>query len=203
MNANNTIMISGQTDLSRELFDKFYVPEIDKCVKLGHSFMMGTATGVDTMALEYVHDEVGLGPDRITMVYKKDLVARDDATTIGGNFKTYPDRDSFMTQNTCADVAFVTGTYRSIGSGTMSNLFRRKYGHEIANDLTAHLRQYTDVKSDDQTDCDRYSLYATICKFTCSEKYKDDNVVYPHEIYKIINDACMVPFGSDLYPAKN
>jgi len=199
MKNDNRVMISGQTDLSEEMFDMFYAPVIESHIMQDASFMMGTASGVDAMAKKYLLSR-DVSPNKITLVFKKDVGACVDVTNIGGNFATYPDRDSFMTQNTDVDIAYINGSYMSIGSGTMSNIFRRRYGHTIATALTAHIRGFTPVAQNDDDATIALSLYDVLRKFDAG-----DGVDHSDEIYKMIKDASMLFIADSirLWPQKN
>lgn len=175
------VLISGQTDLSRELFDKFYTPKIQEFINKGASFMMGTASGADTFALELLRDK-GVSADRIEVVFKKDIMPTLGAISVGGNFVSFPLRDSFMTQNTDVDIAFINGSYMSIGSGTMSNIFRREYGHEIATKLTSELRRFTDEVNLGEFNNEKlYEILQKIC----------DDADEPKKLFDLIIGASM------------
>lgn len=130
-------MISGHTDLTKQQFDKYYVPEIDKYIKKGYSFLVGGASGCDTFAQNYLSQL----PVEVTVCDKGDqnnCLFPDNFYHING-FASYPERDNYMTQHSSVDIAWIY--YGSAGSGTCANLLRRKLGDRIARQVINLLRK--------------------------------------------------------------
>lgn len=51
---NQIVLITGSTDLSENLFNKFYVPKINDCIKRGNIFIVGGSIGCDYLAKLYL-----------------------------------------------------------------------------------------------------------------------------------------------------
>lgn len=146
-----TIMISGHTDLSQELFDKHYIPAINaEIFSSDNKFIIGTATGVDAMAKKYLLEDLKVDPKNITVVYK-DNPKSDVCNVVQETFPGYTERDEYMTSHSDLDVVRVYGTLMSYGSGSMCNLIRRCVGNEAANRYRRTIRQYEESEDGDLT----------------------------------------------------
>lgn len=137
--------ISGHLDLTKEQFKEHYVPKLDKAITAGHDFVVGSARGADSMALDYLLDHC---PDtkRITVyihsrnkTLQQKLVNRITKLGIKSirGFKSDTCRDAACTQASTYDIAWVRpkeDTAKLLGdkydpnglSGTEQNLMRRK-----------------------------------------------------------------------------
>lgn len=113
------ITITGHTDLSREDFEKYYVPVIRQY--LGCSFNLGAADGVDKMAYEYLleHSQdvtvyqpaTKRFPGHILPDTPRDITAM-----------TYTERDDKLRSDSDILIGFVRGDFRSLGSGSARNI---------------------------------------------------------------------------------
>lgn len=115
--------ISGHRDLTKEEFNKYYVPKIQSAIKEGGSFVIGDYYGADIMAQNYIVEQ-GYA-DKIT-VYHMFTAPRNLAPGIKniiGGFKDDIERDSEMTRISDEDIAFIRkGRWTS---GTAQNILRR------------------------------------------------------------------------------
>lgn len=121
--------ISGHGWLSKEQFDKYYVPVLERvleCDLSNSEFVVGDFRGVDIMAQQWLVDH---GKAEQLTVYHMLDKPRNLATgceyycnikTIGG-FKNDEERDAAMTAASDFDIAFV---FRK-NSGTERNIKRR------------------------------------------------------------------------------
>ncbi len=131
-----TYFISGHRNISREEFNKYYIPAIEEVLHgdLGSYFVVGDCDGVDYMAQEYL-----LNRGECFSVYhmydrprhfvldgkSKEELELHGVSLIGG-FKSDIERDSAMTRDSNVDIAFIyEGRWTS---GTAQNILRR---HEI------------------------------------------------------------------------
>ena len=134
-------MISGHVDLSKEDFDKFYLPKLKELIKNDViCFVLGGALGADKLAQEFLssrNDNMNL----IVMVYDKqdqNNVCYPNIKHVNG-FASYTVRDEVMTSESTLDVCFVRRK-GGIGSGTFQNVVRRKLGSKTASLLTKIIR---------------------------------------------------------------
>lgn len=137
MESTKTIFISGHTDLSFDLFEKNYIPEIKKYFNQKNSFIIGGALGVDKFTQEYL----ALFDEKVTICDKGNqnnkFVEKFDHKN---GFNSFTERDAFMTKNSDTDIAFLRDDKYAPGSGTASNLIRRKCGEKIAKNVYNLLR---------------------------------------------------------------
>jgi len=103
------VMISGHMDWTQNLFDVYYKPVLHRCLLAGCKFVVGTASGVDTMAQKFLASQ---DPKVDVTVYDKK------------GYSTYAKRDAAMTAASDIDVAFLS-QYGGPGSATAENMFRR------------------------------------------------------------------------------
>ena len=137
--------ISGHLDLTETQFKEHYVSKIDKAIEAGHDFVLGSAGGADSMALDYLLNHC---PDtkRITIYVhsrnkklQQEIVNRVTKLGIKSvcEFKSDTHRDEACTQASTYDIAWVRPkeeTAKLLGdkydpnrlSGTEQNLMRRK-----------------------------------------------------------------------------
>ena len=131
-----TYFISGHRDISKENFEKYYVPAIEEVLNgdLGYNFVVGDCDGVDYMAQEYLLSKgVGFGvyhmydkPRHFVLEGKSEREIELSGVYLIGGFKSDVERDSAMTKNSDIDIAFIEkGRWKS---GTAQNILRR---HEI------------------------------------------------------------------------
>lgn len=131
-----TYFISGHLDLSEEDFRLHYVPKIDNAIEEGANFIIGDAFGADLMAQLYLKEN-NIATDKVTIchMYKKPKNKNpSNYPTIGG-FKNHDEKDSYMTEHSDEDIAYVRSIeeqkrlygdkYRYRISGTEKNIIRR------------------------------------------------------------------------------
>ena len=124
-----TYFISGHLDLTREEFDRYYVPQIDKAIIEGDAcFVVGDAKGADCMAQDYLWLQYKLGEinSRSVTVFHMFTDPRNHYGTfpLKGGFKSDKERDEAMTNASNEDIAWVRPG--SEKSGTAKNLKRRQ-----------------------------------------------------------------------------
>ncbi len=143
LQAGVVVMISGPTKITKTLFDTHYAPLIKVRVDEGASFVIGGAEGVDYFAQELLFE---LGAKYVTVFDKgtQDNCRHKDVFSHQNGFATYPERDRHMTSISNTDIAFVSMS--GGGSGTMQNIFRRKYGADMARELTELIRACTKLE---------------------------------------------------------
>jgi len=124
-----TYFISGHLDLTREEFDRYYVPQIDKAIIEGDAcFVVGDAKGADCMAQDYLWTQCKL--NKITYksitIYHMLVKPRNHIfkfATVGG-YKSDKERDEAMTNASNEDIAWIRPGREK--SGTAKNLKRRQ-----------------------------------------------------------------------------
>ena len=115
-----THFISGHLSLTPAEFELHYRALIDAALEAGDSFVIGDARGADLLAQQYL-----LGKTEAVVVYHMFDAPRNNVgfRTVGG-FQSDEQRDSRMTQDSDADIAWVRpGRERS---GTQRNINRRQ-----------------------------------------------------------------------------
>jgi len=112
--------VSGHLDLTSEEFEEHYVPKIRAAIQEGASFIVGDASGADTMAQRYL--KAALYPH--VTVYHMLTTPRNNAgfPKVGG-YLSDGDRDKAMTKASTTDIAWVRAGREK--SGTAKNLARR------------------------------------------------------------------------------
>lgn len=130
--------ISGHRDITREEFEKMYIPALRKVSieDIDASFVVGDYEGVDKMAMDYLFD---YGYD-FTVYHMFDYprntpnnmeveLCKENGVEFVGGFMTDEARDNAMTIISDADIAFIReGRW---DSGTAQNIKRR---HSIRKD---------------------------------------------------------------------
>lgn len=112
--------VSGHLDLTQEEFDREYTPKIESVHASGGSFVVGDASGADSMFQSYAAEH-GL----LVTVFHMFESPRNNV----GNFPTVggatsdKSRDEAMTMATTEDIAWVRPGREN--SGTAKNLKRR------------------------------------------------------------------------------
>ena len=138
--------ISGHLDLSAEQFRDHYVPYIQKAIEQGHSFVLGSARGADTMALDFLLEQKVNLKKRITVYvfsrnghFQSKTIKRllHLGVKVNHGFMSDTERDEACTKASTYDIAWVRPkeeTAKLLGakydpnrlSGTEQNLIRRK-----------------------------------------------------------------------------
>lgn len=124
--------ISGHRDLSYEDFEKYYIPVIDKVIRIegdDAKFVVGDCEGVDKFAMDYVFSKdichitiyhMFTEPRNIPKATTRVLL---DVLDFRGGFESNEERDSAMTRDSDFDIAFIKdGRW---DSGTAQNIKRR------------------------------------------------------------------------------
>lgn len=121
-----TFFISGHRDITEEEFKKNYVPAIRKAyVNYDAKFIVGDYVGADIIAQNYLLDNIKINPRDITVCHMGDepMNVNEKVINLIGGFKTDEERDSFMTNHSDEDIAFIR--YDKLNSGTAQNIIRR------------------------------------------------------------------------------
>ena len=131
--------VSGHVDVTQQDFDDNYRDKLIEAANSPNStFVMGNAKGIDTMAREFLVEQLGDNNlHRITIYHlgKKSGLQDSRIKTIGG-FKNHNEKDAAMTRVSDEDIAWVRSHEESkilYGSkynpnrisGTQRNLDRR------------------------------------------------------------------------------
>jgi hypothetical protein len=126
-NYMNTYFISGHRNITEEEFEMNYKLEIDAVLYENPNarFVVGDYYGVDIMAQNYLLDQVGIEPERVTVyhMFEAPRNKNEKVVNLCGGFKTDDERDDAMTNASHKDIAFVRD-YSKI-SGTAMNILRR------------------------------------------------------------------------------
>ena len=107
-----TYFISGHSDVTKEEFAKYYIPKILNGIKEKANFIMGDFIGVDTMAIEFLHNFVennsNFTATQVTIYHKKEKLECNffNFNTKGG-FSGIKDRDIAMTNNSTHDILWI------------------------------------------------------------------------------------------------
>jgi len=121
MKQNSRVMISGHVNITEREFFDYYPVRIERAMELGCTIFVGDAPGADSMAQKYLYEREYFKVI-VCHAYNSPRNNFGDFLTIGG-FKSYTERDAFMTKQTSYDIAWVRpGKERS---GTAKNLERR------------------------------------------------------------------------------
>ena len=135
--------VSGHADLSKYEFECEYESKLWEAISKDHAFILGSAPGADTMALEFLIAKSC--PDITVYLFEKNpenyartlKLCQDNKITYKTGWPSYSARDKQMTLDSTYDIAWV----RSIDasklrygekydpkkiSGTQRNLERRK-----------------------------------------------------------------------------
>lgn len=119
--------ISGHRVITQEEFDETYKPTIDYVLETypDCKFVIGDYWGCDEMAQNYLLDEVGINPERITVYHMLEAPRyyNKKVTNFVGGFKTDDERDEAMTNASNEDIAYVRDC--NVISGTGKNILRR------------------------------------------------------------------------------
>lgn len=120
--------VSGHRNITKDEFEKHYVPQLDEAVKLGDAkFIVGDCMGVDFMAQRYL--------DRLEQdvtVYHMCETPRFFVSGLKskGGYTSDFDRDFEMTKNSDVDLTWI----RHMRSGTQQNIERRKWMKQRLNE---------------------------------------------------------------------
>ncbi len=125
--------ISGHLDLTEDEFEQHYIPQIDKALDAGHSFVVGDARGCDAAAQSYLFVNLPFAEYRARVtVYHMLKAPRNHLghCPLKGGFPSNNAKDRGMTEASDFDVAWVRPERHSSVSnrvsGTESNIIRRK-----------------------------------------------------------------------------
>ena len=126
LDISNTYFISGHRDITDEEFDINYVPILTNLAEeYDAKFVVGDYYGTDIMAQNFLMDEIGLDPERITVyhMFESPRNINEKITNKIGGFQSDEERDAAMTAASSTDVAFVRDHTKI--SGTAQNILRR------------------------------------------------------------------------------
>lgn len=123
----HTYFISGHRNITREEFERNYIPEIERVIAEDPEsmFVVGDYHGADIMAQDYLMDFTDIGPDRVVVYCMGNTPANanKDIEHFRTGYESDIERDSAMTDASFRDIAFVRdGGYES---GTAQNILRR------------------------------------------------------------------------------
>ena len=118
--------ISGHRDLTKEEFEKYYVPVIQEVIKNDSnspSFVVGDYEGCDYMAQVWLRNNYR--PDKVTVyhMFTSPRHLASDKFNLSGGYKSDIERDSAMTSISDSDIAFIR--HKRWTSGTAQNILRR------------------------------------------------------------------------------
>lgn len=131
MSVVHTQMISGPLTISKEEFEKYYVPRIESAIFNKHKFIVGDAEGVDQYAQIYLKDRLC----DVTVYHMFDIPRRNlDYPCIGG-FTSDLERDRAMTNASTHDILW----YRS--QEEQKKLYGNKYRYRISGTEKNELRR--------------------------------------------------------------
>lgn len=134
-----TFFISGHTNLSDEEFKLHYVPRLNQIIELAKSnadekpvaVVIGNAWGADKMAFDYL--VINNFPKNLITIYHYGSGVSEDyygfflGTEVISGFKSYTNRDKFMTENSDEDILWVRSdeeTKKLVES--QGNVFRKR-----------------------------------------------------------------------------
>jgi hypothetical protein len=119
------VMVSGHMDWTQDLFDFYYKPVLERCIRAGCEFVVGAAKGVDEMTQRFLASQ---SQKVCVTVYEKKSVGNPfiGASHFAVNLEaaTFAERDAAMTSASDIDVVFLS-QYGGPGSATAENIFRR------------------------------------------------------------------------------
>lgn len=123
----NTYFISGHRNITEQEFEINYKTAIDAVLfdNQNARFVVGDYQGVDIMAQNYLLDQVGIEPERVTVYHMFDSPRNKNEKVVNliGGFKSDEERDAAMTNASVDDIAFVRDNTKISGTGT--NILRR------------------------------------------------------------------------------
>ena len=124
--------ISGHLDISEAEFQEHYVPELDRAIQAGASFVVGDARGTDTLAQQYLKARQ---VTNVTVYHMLSSPLNNAGFPTRGGYARPEDKDVAMTQHSTHDIAWVRPmedqkklygpNFRPRISGTEKNLQRR------------------------------------------------------------------------------
>jgi hypothetical protein len=100
----NTFFISGHLDLSQTNWDKHYKDKIDNAISNNASFIIGDAAGCDKISSQYLWDNKVTNVIITHLFYKP---RHNPGYSTKGEFKGNTQRDTYMTNNSSDDIAWV------------------------------------------------------------------------------------------------
>lgn len=103
---NQKYFISGHVDLTQEEFNQHYLPRITEVAENGAHFVVGDAYGADYLAQKYLND-LGIDKNRVTVYHRFENPQYDFGFNRVPNFKSHPQKDEHMTENSTDDIAWI------------------------------------------------------------------------------------------------
>lgn len=123
----STIFISGHRNITEEEFNNNYCERIhgELIANPEVRFVIGDYHGVDIMAQNYLLDQLGVDPEKVTVyhMWDKPRNANPKVINFKGGFTSDSERDEAMTKASYRDIAFVRDN--KVMSGTAENILRR------------------------------------------------------------------------------
>ena len=109
-----TYFISGHSDITKEEFAKHYAPKILNAIEEDANFVVGDFIGVDTMAIEFLHNFIEnnpnstFSPSQVTIFHKRNKPECNSFNfRTKSGFKGIKDRDIAMTKNSTHDILWI------------------------------------------------------------------------------------------------
>lgn len=115
--------ISGPLKITKEEFDVYYKPSINRAIEANHHFIVGDAPGLDILAQEYLINKTS--NVLVCHMFDKPRNLAEGIKYTKGGFKSDKERDSYMTKHTDYDIAWI----KRNNSGTHKNIKRREAKH--------------------------------------------------------------------------
>lgn len=115
-----SVFVSGHLDLSEEEFAEHYIPQLEKYIANGASFVVGDARGADSWTQKWLLDRTY----KVLVFHMLDSPRFNAGFETRGGFASDSERDRAMTAASDVDLAWVRSGREK--SGTAKNLKRRQ-----------------------------------------------------------------------------
>lgn len=135
-----TFFISGHRDITKEEFNKLYVPTIINVITSYDAyFVIGDYEGVDIMAQDFLLDDLKYDVSKVKVFHmgEKPMNVNEKVKLTAPNFADDEHRDGSMTLMSDADIAFVREGRET--SGTAQNIIRR---HRFTNNGEGKIEKF-------------------------------------------------------------
>ena len=107
-----TAFISGHTDISEEVFNKFYKPRLSTAAITGDNFVTAAAFGADRMCIDYLINVKHIHPQRLTVYLHEKYIERkypyeEKGIRVKTGFASHLQRDEQMTKDSDYDITWL------------------------------------------------------------------------------------------------
>lgn len=133
-----TYFISGHSDVTKSEFAEFYAPKILNAIEENSNFVVGDFIGLDTMAIEFLHNFIEKNPSMNFSAKKVSIFHKNDSADCNtfnfkkkGGYKGIEDRDIAMTNASQADILWIRDG--KANSYTANNFRRRAKNKKTPN----------------------------------------------------------------------